>query len=165
MLPFRRSVGETGEGCIINGSLLTLNGVNGQLEVYNDKVVIRRKGALAKLTQGFFKGDKTIYIRQITGMQIKPGTAFTNGYIQFTVPGGIESKKGIFDATNDENTVMFTKKHNELVMQIKAKIEGLQRIETPVSAADEIKKYKELLDSGIITEDEFRIKKRELLGI
>lgn len=34
-----------------------------------------------------------------------------------------------------------------------------------VSAADEIKKYKELLDEGIITAEEFAAKKRQLLGI
>lgn len=33
------------------------------------------------------------------------------------------------------------------------------------SAADELKKYKELLDQGIITEDEFREKKEQLLKL
>ena len=34
-----------------------------------------------------------------------------------------------------------------------------------VDAVEEIKKYKELLDSGIITEEEFAAKKRQLMGI
>lgn len=34
-----------------------------------------------------------------------------------------------------------------------------------VSAADEIKKYKELLDMGAITQDEFDQKKKQLLGL
>ena len=33
------------------------------------------------------------------------------------------------------------------------------------SAADELKKYKELLDQGIITEDEFQNKKAQLLSL
>lgn len=37
--------------------------------------------------------------------------------------------------------------------------------ETPLSGADEIKKYKELLDSGIITQEEFDAKKKQLLGL
>lgn len=41
--------------------------------------------------------------------------------------------------------------------------------ETPISntfgAADEIKKYKELLDEGVITQDEFDAKKKQLLGL
>lgn len=35
----------------------------------------------------------------------------------------------------------------------------------PVSAADELKKFKELLDSGIITQEEFDAKKKQLLGL
>lgn len=35
----------------------------------------------------------------------------------------------------------------------------------PVSAADEIKKYKELLDAGAITKEEYEAKKKQLLGL
>lgn len=149
--------------------LFELKGVNGQLELYSDKIIIKRKGVLSKMTQGFFKGDKTIYLDQISGIQVKPGTIFTNGYIQFTVPGGIESKKGLFDATTDENTVFFKKKDNELVNNIKIKIEELKSVsKSPagqLSAADEIRKYKELLDSGIISSEEFEQKKKQLLNL
>ncbi len=34
-----------------------------------------------------------------------------------------------------------------------------------VSAADEIKKFKELLDEGVLTQEEFDAKKKELLGL
>lgn len=33
----------------------------------------------------------------------------------------------------------------------------------PISSADEIRKYKELLDDGVITQEEFEIKKQQLL--
>ena len=47
------------------------------------------------------------------------------------------------------------------------------KIENPVtnsnnnqpSQADELKKYKDLLDSGIITQEEFDAKKKQLLGL
>jgi len=152
-------------------AILILNGVNGQLELYTDKVIIKRKGALAKMTQGFFKGEKTIYLKQITGIQIKWAGTFINGYIQFTVPGGIENKKGIMDATKDENTVVFAKKNNELVNNIKEKIEEIQQqtlkgqLIKQLSPADEIIKYKELFDVGAITENEFNTKKKQLLNI
>ena len=35
----------------------------------------------------------------------------------------------------------------------------------PQSNADELKKYKELLDSGVITQEEFDAKKKQLLGL
>ncbi len=34
-----------------------------------------------------------------------------------------------------------------------------------ISSADEIRKYKELLDDGIITEEEFNAKKKQLLNL
>lgn len=37
--------------------------------------------------------------------------------------------------------------------------------QTSVSSADEIKKFKDLLDSGVITQEEFDAKKKQLLGI
>lgn len=38
-------------------------------------------------------------------------------------------------------------------------------IETVISAADEILKFKQLMDAGIITEQEFEAKKKQLLGL
>ena len=40
-----------------------------------------------------------------------------------------------------------------------------QIIQQSVSEADEIKKYKELLDSGVISQEEFEAKKKQLLGL
>lgn len=37
--------------------------------------------------------------------------------------------------------------------------------DTAIGGADELKKYKELLDSGIITQEEFEAKKKQLLGL
>lgn len=37
--------------------------------------------------------------------------------------------------------------------------------DTAISSADELKKYKELFDSGIITQEEFESKKKQLLGL
>jgi hypothetical protein len=151
--------------------LYILNGTDGQLELYEDKIIIKRKGMLSKMTQGFFKGDKTIYLKQISGIQLKLSGNFVSGYIQFTIPGGNENTKGIWSATKDENTVFFTKKNNELAQKIKAKIEELQSsmnsgtVIQQTSTADEIKKFKELLDEGVITEEEFNQKKKQLLGL
>ena len=33
------------------------------------------------------------------------------------------------------------------------------------SSADELRKYKQLLDEGVITEEEFEAKKKQLLGL
>lgn len=39
------------------------------------------------------------------------------------------------------------------------------RQEIPQSNADELKKYKDLLDSGVISQEEFDAKKKQLLGL
>ena len=58
------------------------------------------------------------------------------------------------------------KKVNE---EIHVVLDSLKRISTDtnekVSAADEIKKYKELLDLGAITQEEYDFKKKQLLGM
>ena len=85
--------------------------------------------------------------------------------------GSQESKKGVFAATQDENTVMFVKKEQKMADEIKEYIEGFlankgkSQVAATISGADEILKYKELLDQGIITEEEFQEKKKQLLGI
>lgn len=38
-------------------------------------------------------------------------------------------------------------------------------VQAPLSPADELKKYKELLDMGVITQAEFEAKKKQLLGL
>ena len=50
--------------------------------------------------------------------------------------------------------------------QVKSQSEAAQ-YEAPqnVSAADEITKFKQLLDTGIITQEEFDAKKKQLLGL
>lgn len=155
---------------IVSELLMRLDGVNGQLELYEDKVVISRSGALAKMSYGFFKGDKTIYLNQISGIQLKPGTSFTSGYIQFTLPGGNEKTCGIFEATKDENSIMFYKRDNETAMRIKDRIEEIKNSEIHInsgsaSVADELKKFKELLDVGVISQEEFTEQKRKLLSV
>lgn len=145
-----------------------LKGVNGQLEVYSSKIVIKRKGILSKMTQGFFKGDKSIYIKQITAVQVKNGGILTNGYIQFTIGGGIESTKAILAATRDENSVIFKKKHNDLVREIQSYIEKQMEktdgVQTTQGISDEIRKLKALFDDGILTQDEFEKKKKQMLA-
>lgn len=150
--------------------IMKLFGTTGEVELYEDKIIIKREGVLAKLTHGFFKGDKTIYLNQITSIQIKAASMFINGYIQFSVSGGIESTKGVLDASGDENSVIFDKKSNDIAYEIQRKIEELnskQNVQSSMETCpvDEIRKYKALLDENIITQDEYEAKKKQLLNI
>lgn len=101
-----------------------VKGVNGQLSVYDSKVEITRRGVRGFLTNGL-SGTKVIPLKNVQGIQVKYGTMFTNGYIQFVVAGRLESGNGIFNAARDENTVFFKKKDNKLVEAIARYIESV----------------------------------------
>lgn len=60
----------------------------------------------------------------------------------------------------------FKKKGSEIVSAIHSTIDNLKKSsEESGSAADEILKYKNLADNGIITQEEFETKKKQLLGL
>jgi hypothetical protein len=84
-----------------------IEGVNGQIRLTKNRIIISRKGSRAFWTQGL-KGEKEIPLKYITAVQFKAVGNFTNGYLQFSIQGSLESKGGILDATTDENTVMFS---------------------------------------------------------
>lgn len=140
------------------------------VKIEGNFIRLKRKGALNFLNHGL-DGEKTIDINNMTGIQIKKANFFTNGYIQFIFMGSQESKRGVMAAATDENTVMFTKREQKMAEEIKEYIESIlvnkskTQVAASVSGADEILKYKELLDQGVISEEEFQAKKKQLLGI
>lgn len=126
-----------------------------------------RKGLRNFMIQGS-KGEKSIPIKSITAIQLKePG--LTTGYIQFAYSGSSESKGGTMSAVNDENTILFLKKELKQAKELKSMVESIQRQNSTsspqISGADEIIKFKQLLDEGILTVEEFETKKKQILGI
>ena len=89
------------------------------------------------------------------------GTSVCHG-IDVSTPSGYIRFKFI------ENNIAVQSAVSKLLnnRQSKAAAPATQNIiNTPVSDADELKKFKELLDSGIITQEEFDEKKKQLLGL
>jgi hypothetical protein len=103
------------------------------------------------------------------------------GFIQFSIAGGKARDSsytlsgGAFDAVKDENSVVFNgQERYAIALKIKVYVEswsaeGRTRAasQTPaaVSAADEIRKLKALMDDGLITAEEFDRKKKQLLSL
>ena len=149
-----------------------MKGDNGQLEVYDDKIIIKRKGVMAFFGYGL-AGDKTIPMSAIQSVELKEGSSLVNGSITFGVLGSKKQSGALFDVW-DENSIIIERKHNDMAREIKRYVESkIVEYSEPepaatapsISAADEIKKFKELLDAGIITQEEFDTKKRQLLGL
>ena len=138
-----------------------------------NSITIIRKGVLNLMNHGL-KGEKTIPLKSITAVQLKkPG--MTNGYIQFGILGGNENKGGVFAATQDENTIMFSSKYYKDMLELKERIESylyypdsrikVTDIPQEKSTSEQLKELKELLDMEIITQEEFDAKKKQLLNI
>lgn len=146
-----------------------VKGVNGQIEFDGGSVTIVRKGAMALMSQGL-KGDKRIPVGAITSVQFKDANMLTNGYIQFATGAG-ESGGGILAAGSDENSVVFKASQKSEFTELRTAIEAAMTASRQVnsqpqaeSPLDGIKKLKELLDLGAISQDEFESEKTKLMG-
>lgn len=150
-----------------------LKGSKGKcLDVYEDKVVIRAKVNVASVLAGnALNGEKTIYFTDCIGIQFKKAGLMI-GYLQFETASS-KGNDNLF-AENSFNWDAMLNISNKTMIEVaeycKKQIEEYKTKKNSVainevSVADEIKKFKELLDNGIITEEEFNAKKKELLGL
>ena len=146
-----------------------LQGAQRYLDVYDDRVVLRQiQNMRAFFSNNMYNGDKTIYYSSMTAVQHKTCDNFLLGYIQFETSVGSAGNN-----YNSENSWTFNSnmndKSHEVVRYVQRRINEVKNptpvIQTTVvSAADEILKFKQLLDAGIITQEEFDAKKKQLLG-
>ncbi len=153
--------------------LLEVKGYTGQLVITEKKIIIKAKGLGGFLAKGPLAGDKEIPIKSITAVDYRKAGMLANGHLQFSIQGEMGHKGGGFSNTSDENTVIFTKKQGDDFMKAKELIEELmEKVDhsqgttvNQLSPADELKKFGDLRDQGLITEDEFNAKKKEILGL
>ncbi len=128
--------------------------------ITENKLVITKSGLI-----GYIDGknghihDTVININEITNIECKDASIFSNGFIRISVNGKhtpnttimFMPKRGIY-----QEALAFTQTLDILRQQYKSS--------SNFSVADEIKKFKELLDMGAITYEEFEKKKKELLN-
>lgn len=148
------------------------------LEADDTKITITRKGLRSFANRGS-NGSQTIPFNSIIGIDYKPAT-LTAGHIGFTTAAGNQTtgglgSQGIF-ANSDyskANTIVFrSKKANKSIEEIKSRVESFinqsaqpNTLNNSVSSLDELPKLKKLLDDGILTQDKFDAKKKQILGL
>lgn len=157
--------------------MITAKGHNGQVTFDGDFVAIIRKGALGRMSIG--KGEKRIPITSITAVQWKPPGGVVNGFIQFTIAGGNESRSRMgrqtTDAAKDENSVIVTKKQAPEFGALRAAVEDAiiqrhqpqQNVATAAPQAsklDQLRQLGELRDSGVLSTEEFESEKAQIMG-
>ena len=154
-----------------------LKGIHGKrLEVYEDKVVIKTKVSVGSVLMGTaLNGEKTIYFSDCVGIQFKKAGIMI-GYLEFeTASNGATGGGGAnFYNENSFNWDITNKIPNKKMIEVaeycKKQIEEYKTknnnaIVNEISSADELKKFKDLLDMGVITQEEFEAKKKQLLGL
>ncbi|MBE6575751.1 MAG: SHOCT domain-containing protein [Ruminococcaceae bacterium] len=157
-----------------NTAIYSISGARGRhIDVYEEKCVIRVNASVGSfITGNITDGEKTIYYVDCIGVQFKK-SGFTIGYLQLETASTMMNNR--HSNFFNENTFTFEKynvsneKMKEVANYIKQKVDEAKSakhapISVPISSADELKKFKELLDSGILTQEEFDAKKKQLLG-
>ena len=151
------------------------------LEIHDNKVV------------GYLDGQQKMswYFRDYTGIDIIKAS-LNSQFAQIVFLTGINSKNKVIgvdlgstqnlNAMNDTNRILFCSgmfsfgKTNEYAASVadsiktafadyKDRQDNRESSVQPLSQADELKKFKSLLDDGIITQAEFDFKKRQILSL
>ena len=156
-------------------AIYDLKGARGRrIKVFNDKCIITTVAGIGSfITGNVSDGEKTIYYSDVISVQFKRSN-LQLGYLQLETSSSTMNNKG--NNFFNENTFTFDAnldgKMEEVQKFIKGKVDEVKKQKnSPVvttaalSPADELKKFKELLDSGIITQEEFDAKKKQLLGL
>jgi hypothetical protein len=174
---YEEAAGPTRRG--VRMAHLYLEGMNGQIEVGDEFVVIHRKGLLAK--QGHVFGNKGVRIRlsDIHDIQISYPRLGKNGWLTFISGSTGGPVTDLMKAIRDESTVMFKKRStdefDEFRQQVLALIasrnnEGLvEAIAAGVAAssrpdfATQLRELAALRDDGLLDEAEFQAKKAQLM--
>lgn len=154
-----------------------IKSVTGQvLRVYEDRVELTQSGVRGAILQGL-QGVKTYYYNAISTIQFK-NCGWTNGFIEFTFAGGNDRRGGAWSGAGNDNRFTFGKPTIGAAKKLAAEMEEVnaylqERLKfsrqpqfvSQSSGADEIMKFKELAEQGIITSEEFEAKKKQILGI
>ncbi len=152
-------------GQFIQEKILELEGKLGKkIVLYDDRIVIDM-GYLP-----FSKHrEKTISIRNISSIEVKK-PSLSSGFILFQIIGEESKSRKSIDDTPSDNEVLFGSMDKyKIALKIKEYIENYTSESrsysgNDISNADELSKFRKLLDDGIISNEEFERQKSKLLG-
>lgn len=163
----KSTVSKFNENIKTENVVFDLKGSNGRLVVCDDKILILKDSVPGDYSNSMAT-NKSIPMQSIKSVQVQ------QAFIQFGVLGDRNASSEISGAYYDENSILLknTEQLNE-ALKIKKYIENCisekksteKETDNSMSAADEILKFKQLLDIGAITEEEFEAKKKQLLGL
>lgn len=153
-----------------------IDGVRGRhIDIYTDKAVITTKLTFGSLlAQNVTDGEKTIYFSDCIGVQFKQ-SKLAIGYLQLETASsnGNHKNSNFFDENSFtfDPSVISNERMEEVADYVKSRIDAIKRGKStsPItvnsfSVADELLKLKQLLDMGVLSQEEFDIQKNKLLN-
>ncbi len=153
----------------MNGFTVTARGhMGGQISFDGTFVEIAKRGVAALVGAS---GAKRIPLASVTAVQLKPAGILANGFIQLTISGGNERTarygRQTFDAANDENSVIFTRKQQPEFEALRDALEHAMA-HPPVAQLHDLSaqlaQLAQLHQAGALSEAEFAAAKARALG-
>ena len=151
--------------------LMEATGLNARVLLLKDVVRMQRTG-VRNFMSGASRIEKDILISQIVSIQFRKAGLLSNGYIEFILMHNHERHDKDFDCDIYDSIVTFRPGQQRAFEAFREMLEakmhsgGATRAPTPASTdLDQLEKLASLLDKGVITEEEFSRKKKQLLGL
>ena len=146
-------------------SVFCVEGKDTVLEVFDDYCILSSKKNIWSGVRGKLGATELRY-SQLTAVQFKESSFWMQGYILFEYPGcpndgNIYLRENSFTFEGKQKNIECEK----IVEYIRKRIAETHSYSSSFSAADELRKYKTLLDEGAITQEEYDKKKKELLNM
>ena len=152
-------------------ALIEATGLNAGVMLFKDVVRLQRLG-LRNLLSGASRIEKDILISQIISIRFKKAGLLSNGYIELVLMHYHEKTDKEPEDETEDVIVSFRpgqqKAFEAFREMLEAKMTSGAVVRAPTVAAtdlDQLEKLASLLDKGIITDEEFSRKKKQLLGL
>ncbi len=154
--------------------VFTANGRSGSVELFDNYLIVKKKMNILKRLTG--SGEKEIFLDNIKNIKFNVAKSLVYGFIQFETAQNSKElgSNGLMNTPNDDYTINFTKAQQSQFDKLKSEINRLRsgsssKSETvsqnTSSDADELEKLANLLEKGILTQDEFNQKKKQILSL
>lgn len=134
------------------------------VELTEDGVLFKR-GKNDLMIHKALRGETKVLYSQIQEIKFKEASLTSAGYLQLSTPRS--SMVGVLRTVDQpQNAVKFKRDKNEEALKLKAEIEEKMKNQNHSSSdLSSLKELKSLLDEGIISKEEFDLKKKQILNI
>jgi len=164
-------MGDAREATEQGGPEYVLQGTNGIIESWSDRVVVRRQGGLRRLGTGFAKSERPIPYAEVQSVDVQWASLFNPGHMTFTLRDAEPPRRSRGAQRRDELAVVFKRRDNDIVREMKGYIEAHLDVQTPSGGqgpapADDrvgqLERLARLHAEGQLTEQEFEAEKQRL---